>query len=115
QARRGRGGGSILARDPKSIPVGEVISTFEGPPALLECLRSTNVCVIEQGCKLRGVLAEAQLRMMQYLDGVTLDEIAGDDSPQLIELTPRTPVEAHHDPSSNGTTNNPPNPPEPLQ
>lgn len=89
QARRGRGGGSILARDPKSVAVGEVISTFEGPPALLECLRSTEVCVIERGCRLRSTLAEAQRRMMNYLDGVTLEDIAGETAPELIELTPR--------------------------
>lgn len=101
QARRGRGGGSVLARDPKSIPVGEVISTFEGPPALLECLRSSHVCVIEPGCKLRNVLAEAQLRMMQYLESVTLDDIAGSDAPEVIELVPKSSVDGHHEGTNN--------------
>lgn len=101
QARRGRGGGSVLAREPKSIPVGEIISTFEGPPALLECLRSDHVCVIERGCRLRGVLAEAQLRMMQYLDSVTLDDIAGSDAPEMIELTSKLSVETHPEGTNN--------------
>lgn len=87
QARRGRGGGSVLARDPRSISVGEVISTFEGPPALLECLRSQNVCVIEQGCRLKGVLAEAQQRMMNYLEGISVDDIAGETAPEIIVLS----------------------------
>lgn len=78
QARRGRGGGSVLARDPKSITVAEVLQTFEGPPALLECIRSTNVCAIENQCRLKHVLSEAQARMMDYLDTITVEEIAGD-------------------------------------
>lgn len=84
QARRGRGGGSILARDPKSISVSEVINTFEGPPALLECIRSSNVCAIENGCRLKGVLAEAQRRMMEYLETVTVDQIAGEQAPDAV-------------------------------
>ncbi|QDU62885.1 HTH-type transcriptional repressor NsrR [Planctomycetes bacterium Pan216] len=84
QARRGRGGGSILARDPKSIPIAEVINTFEGPPALLDCLRSTGVCAIEVDCRLKRVLGESQRRMMEYLATVTVDDIAGEQAPQAI-------------------------------
>lgn len=77
QARRGRGGGSTLARDPTEITIAEVVTTFEGPPALLSCLRSENACVIEDGCRLKPVLAEAQSRMMDYLGSVTIAEVAG--------------------------------------
>lgn len=86
QARRGRGGGSILARDPRDISVAEVITTFEGPPALLDCLRTTNVCVIERSCRLRTVLGEAQTRMFDYLGTVSIEDIAGDIEPVTIPL-----------------------------
>jgi Rrf2 family nitric oxide-sensitive transcriptional repressor len=33
------------------------------------------VCVIQPGCTLRGVLAEAERRQMEYLDGVTLESL----------------------------------------
>lgn len=88
QARRGRGGGSMLARDPRFITVSEVINTFEGPPALLECIRTTNVCVIETSCRLKGVLTEAQRRMFEYLGTVTVEEIAGEQAPQIVALEP---------------------------
>lgn len=81
QARRGRGGGSVLARDPKTISVAEVVMTFEGPPALLNCLKSINFCRIEDDCRLKGVFAEAQRRMMHYLDEVSVEEIAGSQAP----------------------------------
>lgn len=87
QARRGRGGGSVLARDPRNITVCEVITTFEGPPALLDCLRTTNVCAIERSCRLKHVLGEAQSRMFDYLDTVSVEDIAGSVEPETIPLT----------------------------
>lgn len=94
QARRGRGGGSLLARDPKTISVAEIVRAFEGSPALLDCLRATRVCVIEQGCRLKGVLGEAQRRMMDYLDSVNLDDIAGSEEPATVPLVPLMPEPA---------------------
>lgn len=92
QARRGRGGGSTLARDPRSVTIFEVINTFEGPPALLDCLRATNVCVIENDCRLRTVLNESQKRMMDYLAGVSIEDVAGTAPPNTIELASITHV-----------------------
>lgn len=79
---RGPGGGIELARAAGAITVGEVVRAFEGWNVhLLECLGVPDVCVIQPGCRLRGVLAEAERLQMAYLDGVTLDAIlppAGD-------------------------------------
>jgi Rrf2 family nitric oxide-sensitive transcriptional repressor len=86
QARRGRGGGSVLARDPSTITVSEVVSTFEGPPALLDCLRTSNVCAIENACGLKRVLSEAQRRMMDYLSEVSIQQIAGPAAPETIPI-----------------------------
>ena len=77
RARRGRGGGSILARDPGTITIREVVTAFEGPSALLACLHASDSCVIEDHCGLRGVLHEAQLRMMEYLAEFTIADVAG--------------------------------------
>jgi Rrf2 family nitric oxide-sensitive transcriptional repressor len=77
QARRGRGGGSMLARDPRTITVYEVITTFEGPPALLECIRANGVCAIESNCRLKSVLAEGQRRMLDHFNEVSIEDIAG--------------------------------------
>lgn len=86
QARRGRGGGSVLARDPRMITIYEVVSTFEGPPALLDCLRAENVCAIENHCGLKRALSEAQRRMMDYLATVTIEQVAGPEQPKDAEL-----------------------------
>lgn len=86
QARRGRGGGSILARDPKTVSVYDVISTFEGPTSLLDCLRSSNVCSIEATCRLKSALSQAQRRMTDYLSDVTISDIAGEGAPETVQL-----------------------------
>lgn len=74
---RGIGGGIELARSADSISVGEVVATFEGTTDLLECVSATQtVCVLQPSCGLRGVLAEAQKLQMDYLNSVSLDQLA---------------------------------------
>jgi Rrf2 family nitric oxide-sensitive transcriptional repressor len=76
---RGPGGGMDLARAAATISVGEVIAAFETTTAPLECLERPGVCVIQPGCRLRGVLAEAERRFMGYLDGVSLADLVPAD------------------------------------
>jgi Rrf2 family nitric oxide-sensitive transcriptional repressor len=70
---RGPRGGIELARNPADVTVGAVVRDFEDRNVdLLECIDTAGVCVIQPGCGLRAVLAEAGRRQMDYLDGVTL-------------------------------------------
>jgi Rrf2 family nitric oxide-sensitive transcriptional repressor len=73
--RRGPGGGIELARTPSEITVGRVILDFEGNMHLLDCVGSEGLCVIQPGCSLREVLAEAERRQMDYLNSVTLESL----------------------------------------
>ncbi len=73
---RGPGGGMELAKAPETVSVGEVVRAFEGSNVhLLACVETPGVCRIQPGCSLRHVLAEAERRQMEYLDGVTLDTL----------------------------------------
>jgi len=72
---RGIGGGIELARPADQIVIGDVISAFEGNLQLLECVSLDNVCGIQQFCKLKGVLAEAERLQMEYLNSVTLADV----------------------------------------
>jgi len=73
--QRGPGGGIVLAREAGAITVGQVVLDFEGSMHLLDCVGSPGLCVIQPGCTLRGVLAEAERVQMDYLRGVTLAEL----------------------------------------
>lgn len=73
---RGIGGGIELAKQPADIRIGEVIEAFEGNMHLLDCVSTENVCAIQSFCKLKGVLAEAERVQLEYLNGVTLADVA---------------------------------------
>lgn len=72
---RGIGGGIELGRPASDIRVGEVIAAFEGTMHLLECVGRDGVCVIEDFCKLKHVLAEAERIQRDYLNGITLHDV----------------------------------------
>jgi Rrf2 family transcriptional regulator, nitric oxide-sensitive transcriptional repressor len=72
---RGPGGGIELARAPAEITVGQVVLDFEGNMHLLDCAAAPVSCVIQPGCILRGVLAEAERRQMDYLNSITLESL----------------------------------------
>ncbi len=88
RADRGRTGGLLLARLPVEITVGEVVELFEGPVALLQCVDTSDVCIIQAGCRLRHVLARAGRNLMAELRRVTLDELVRTSpSMELIQLS----------------------------
>ena len=73
---RGIGGGIELAQQPDTIRLGEVVERFEGNLHLLDCVATENVCAIQPFCKLKGVLAEAERLQVEYLNSVTLADVA---------------------------------------
>ncbi|QDT27683.1 RrF2 family transcriptional regulator [Gimesia panareensis] len=83
---RGLGGGIELAVPLEEIRLGEVIERFEGNLHLLDCVGTENVCVIQPFCKLKGVLAEAERIQLDYLNSVTLADVAP-SSRQLKRVT----------------------------
>ncbi len=84
---RGIGGGVELARPAERISVGEVVLAVEGNTHLLECVGVDGVCVIQPGCRLKGVLAEAERIQMEYLKSVKLSDVIQPGG-QLVDLGP---------------------------
>lgn len=84
---RGIGGGVELARPAERISIGEVVLAVEGNTHLLECVGVEGVCVIQPGCRLKGVLAEAERIQMEYLGSVKLSDVIRPGG-QLVDLGP---------------------------
>jgi Rrf2 family nitric oxide-sensitive transcriptional repressor len=82
---RGVGGGIQLARPAETISVGDVIAAFEGNMHLLDCVAIENVCVIQPGCKLRRVLAEAERLQSDYLRTIRLSDVVAPGE-QFVDL-----------------------------
>ena len=96
---RGVGGGLELTRSPQDIRVGEVIEAFEGSMHLLDCVAIPNLCAIQPGCRLRGVLAEAERIQREYLNGVRLSDVIQSNS-DIVQLTLPQPAKASPVPRS---------------
>jgi Rrf2 family nitric oxide-sensitive transcriptional repressor len=71
---RGRGGGLKLAKPPEDIRLGQLIRETENLQ-LLECFSMDPVCPIEPVCKLKHLLAKAQLAFLTILDDYTLSDL----------------------------------------
>jgi Rrf2 family nitric oxide-sensitive transcriptional repressor len=72
---RGPGGGIEIAKRPAEVTVGQVVLDFEGNMHLLDCVGSPGQCVIQPGCTLLRVFAEAERRQMDYLNTITLESL----------------------------------------
>lgn len=91
---RGINGGIELARVLDAVSVGQVLRDFEGAMHYLECVGAENqVCVIQPGCGLKSVLAEAERLQWEYLDSVMLASVVrpGLDLVQLTKPAPTAP------------------------
>jgi len=74
---RGVKGGYRLARPSATISVGTIVSVFDGPVALTQCLRSgLSRCEVEAVCPSRVGLHRINAAVLKALDDVSLADIA---------------------------------------
>jgi Rrf2 family nitric oxide-sensitive transcriptional repressor len=84
---RGRNGGIRLAKLPKEINIGEVVSKTEEDFHIVDCFSQGNsYCIITPSCKLKNVLFEALQAFLNVLKEYTLDDLIQnkDDLYQLL-------------------------------
>lgn len=82
-SKRGKGGGYFFVKDPGDIRMGDVIRYFEGPIALLPCASVTKYrkckdCKDEEACQLRRFAREVRDMTAEFMDRMSLREMAGD-------------------------------------
>ena len=91
-ARRGRGGGLILAHAPQDIRIGDVVRKTEDNMRLVTCEPAhpeATGCILSDMCKLRGTLSHALDAFMKVLDDTTLADLLPDnDRPMLLARLP---------------------------
>lgn len=79
EAKRGRGGGLLLARDARAINVGTVVRELENTATFVECFEaSSNQCPVSGACGLQGALSRALQDFMKRLDEYTLADLLPD-------------------------------------
>ena len=86
-SRRGAYGGYALARPADAITLREAIEAAQGPLALNACLKGEKgQCGRHSRCGLHRVLGNAQRKMEDYLEGVTIRALA--DSTRFRDVAP---------------------------
>ena len=73
---QGRYGGYILAQNPQSIIIGDVVRITEGDLEMVECFNpETNTCPLIEVCKLSRLFKKALKAFLDVLDDVTLADM----------------------------------------
>lgn len=75
ESTMGAKGGFRLNREPSEINLLEVIRAVQGPIKLNRCLSKEYECARREGCPVRKKLIELQVKMDEYLSGVTLNNL----------------------------------------
>jgi Rrf2 family iron-sulfur cluster assembly transcriptional regulator len=78
RSKRGVGGGYVLAREPATITLGDIVSAVDGPIAVGDFgePHKDGACDHEGQCVLLAVWAGVSEQMRRELDGLTLADIA---------------------------------------
>ncbi len=83
KSQRGAQGGYMLAKSPADITIGSIITTMEGPIALVDCLLTGagdkgQICDRAAGCVTRGVWEKVCASISNVLDHITLADLCRD-------------------------------------
>ncbi len=76
QSMRGKKGGFMLARDASEIRLSQILQTVEGSLALTNCVLNESSCRRTGKCVVRDVWDGLGGKMFDYLDEITLAELA---------------------------------------
>lgn len=79
KSERGKYGGYKLTKDPKDIPLKQIIEALEGPIAIVPCLKSTKTCWdCSEGCEVRAGLQELNNEILECFSSKNLDYFLND-------------------------------------
>ena len=89
ESRRGMQGGYLLAREPATVTVGEVIRFVEGPLDPVKCIGDLNVscCPLKESCALIHLWNRAKAAVENVYDGVSFQDLVEQEK-QLSKSAP---------------------------
>jgi Rrf2 family cysteine metabolism transcriptional repressor len=75
RSRRGVGGGHLLAKEPTTVKLGDVMRALEGPLSLVDCVGDSALCDRSHRCVTRDVWSEVGAAIDTVLDNITLADL----------------------------------------
>lgn len=87
-SRRGRDGGYMLIKEPRSISISAILRLVDGPMAPLPCLsrkayQPCEDCQDEAACRIRAVFGSVFANYLLLIESLTLADLMRDDSALL--------------------------------
>jgi Rrf2 family protein len=76
---RGPQGGHALIRDPRGIPITEVIEALEGTIIVVDCLSDGSACSKNGGCAQHSMWHDVREAILGVLDNTTIADLAERD------------------------------------
>lgn len=76
---RGPGGGYLLAREPREIPIAAVLGVLEGPVAITSCVDPREGCVRVEHCVTHLLWKELGAQIEGFLNTITLGNLLAGD------------------------------------
>ncbi|HSW63235.1 MAG TPA: Rrf2 family transcriptional regulator [Dissulfurispiraceae bacterium] len=83
---RGPGGGYLLAREPREIPIAEVLGVLEGPVAITSCVDPREGCVRVEHCVTHLLWKELGAQIEGFLNTITLGNLLAGDVGSLQQV-----------------------------
>lgn len=88
-SKRGREGGYVLIKEPRSIAVSEVLRLVDGPIAPLACLsrrayKRCDDCKNEENCMIRNVFGDVFAGYLLLIESITLADLMR--NPTAVDL-----------------------------
>lgn len=88
RSRRGRAGGYMLIKEPKTISIGELLRQMDGPIAPLPCLSRSayqpcDDCKDEAACRIRNMFGQVYWSYLLLIESLTLADLT--ESSDVIE------------------------------
>ncbi len=74
-SQRGAKGGFVLAREPGSITLKDVVEAIDGSLPLYSCMKAKRKCTGLDDCPVSAAFAEAREKMAEVLDATTLESL----------------------------------------
>lgn len=79
-SQRGRNGGYVMIKEPRQVPLSELLRMIDGPIAPLPCLsrrayQRCEDCVDERTCRIRKVFAEVFWSYLLLINSLTLADL----------------------------------------
>ena len=87
-ATRGAKGGYVLARDPRSIPLLEIVEALEGPLDIADCADVGSCCLDPGACALKDIFLRANQALHDVFQEVSLAQLAEDQANREASLMP---------------------------